>query len=80
MPLVLGKLLRNTRHVLGGPSKDILILTEEVDELAFLFAVEVGPHKSVLLRVRWVQDDLLGFLSWLEGALAFNCLRVCRHG
>ena len=36
---VLGQLPRNTLQVLCGPSKNIPILTEEVDELAFLFIV-----------------------------------------
>ena len=39
---VLGVLPRDTRHVLGGPCKNISILIEEVVELAFLFAVEAG--------------------------------------
>ena len=45
---VFGVLPRDTRHVLGGPCKDILILTEEVDKLAFLFAVEAGAYDDVL--------------------------------
>ena len=80
MQLVLGELPRNTRHVFGGPCEDIPILMEEVDELAFLFAVEDSPYDSKLLRVRRVQDDLLGLLSRLEGALAFCLLGVSRHG
>ena len=45
---VLGVLPRNTRHVLWIPCKDIPILTEEVDELALLFAVEAGAHDNIL--------------------------------
>ena len=48
---VLGVLPRDTRHVLGGPCEDIPILTEEVDELAFLFAVEAGAYDNVLAAV-----------------------------
>ena len=80
MHLVLGELLRNTRHILGGPCKDILILTEEVDELAFLFAVKGGPYDSKLLRVRQVQDDLLGFLGRLEGGPGLRVLGVRWYG
>ena len=46
-----------------------MILTEEIDELAFLFAIEVGTYDSVPLRVLGVQGDLLCFFGRLEGAL-----------
>ena len=52
---MLGEFLRDTWHVLGGPCKDVLILTEEIDEPAFLFAIEVGSHDSVPLWVVRVQ-------------------------
>ena len=48
---VLGEILRNIRHVLWGPCKDVSILTEEVDELAFLFTVQVRPIHGEPLRV-----------------------------
>ena len=38
-------------NVLGGPCEDVAILMEEIDELAFLFAVEVCTYDSVPLRV-----------------------------
>ena len=76
MQLVLGELPWNTRHVLGGPCKDIPILTEEVDELAFLFAVKVGTYDSVPLRVLRVQGNLLGFFGRLEGALSLRLLGI----
>ena len=41
---MLGEFRRDTRHVLGGPCEDVAILTEEIDELAFLFAVEVCAY------------------------------------
>ena len=66
---VLGVLPRDTRHVLGGPCEDILILTEEVDELAFLFVVEAGTYDNVLAAagVFWVELHFLGLLGGLEG-------------
>ena len=68
---VLGVLPRDTRHVLGGPCEDIPILTEEVDELAFLFAVEAGAYDNVLAAagVFWVELHFLGLLGRLEGGL-----------
>ena len=58
---VLDVLPRGTRHVLGGPCEDIPILTEEVDELAFLFAVEAGAYVNVLAAagVFWVELHFL---------------------
>ena len=68
---VLGVLPWDTRHVLGGPCEDIPILTEEVDELAFLFVVEAGAYDNVLAaaRVFWVELHFLGLLGGLEGGL-----------
>ena len=67
---VLGVLPRNTRHVLGGPCKDVPILTEEVDELAFLFGAEASPDGDALIWIGRVEWDLLGLFSRLERALA----------
>ena len=80
MYLVLGEIRRNTRHVLGRPCEDVLILTKEIDKLAFLFAVEVRPHDSKSLWVRRIQGDVLGFLSRLEGALGLRVLGVRWYG
>ena len=82
MEFVLGVLPRDTRHVFRGPCKDILILTEEVDELAFLFAVEVGAHNGVLAAagVFRVQLDPLGPLGWLERSLIGWLLGHSRQG
>ena len=68
---VLGVLPRDTWHVLGGPCEDILILIEEVDELAFLFAVEAGAYDNVLAAVGVFRVELhfLGLLGGLEGGL-----------
>ena len=69
MQFVLGEILRNTRHVLWGPCKDVSILTEEVDELAFLFTVQVCTNDCKPFRVLRVQRYLLRLLGRLEGAL-----------
>ena len=71
---MLGEIRRNTRHVLGGPCEDVPILTEEIDELAFLFAVKACAYDSVPLRVLWVQGYFLCFLGRLERALSFRLL------
>ena len=75
MKFVLGLLPRDTRHVLGGPCKDIPILTEEVDELAFLFAVEAGAYDNVLAAagVFWVELHFLGLLA--HDATVGECCR-----
>ena len=52
---------------------------EEIDELAFVFAIEVGHYDSVSLRVRRIQGDLLGFLGRLERALGLRLLGVGWH-
>ena len=71
MKFVLGVLPRDTRHVFGGPCEDIPILTEEVDELAFLFAVEAGAYDNVLAAAGVFRGELhfLGLLGGLEGSL-----------
>ena len=45
---MLGEFRRYTWHVFGGPCEDVPILMEEIDELAFLFAVEVAPTTAYL--------------------------------
>ena len=70
MSLVLGEIRRNTRHVLGRPCEDVLILTEEIDELAFLFAIEVCTYDGVPLWVLWVQGYLLCLFGRLERTLS----------
>ena len=63
---MLSKIRRDTRHVLGRPCKDVPILTEEIDELAFLFAVKVCTYDSVPLWVLRVQGYLLCFFGRLD--------------
>ena len=61
---------------LGGPCEDIPILMEEVDELAFLFAVEVGAYDNILAaaEVFRVQLHFLGLLGGLEGGFVSRLL------
>src|ERR1041384_6111414 len=81
MELVLGKFPRYSRHVLRGPCKDIPILTEELDELAFLFAAQSGPDDAELAWLRGVQDDLLSIFGGLESGLVIRSLGLrARHG
>ena len=47
------------------PSKDVQILTEELDELAFLFVGKTGTDGDGALSVLRVKLDLLGFFSRL---------------
>ena len=81
MEFVLGVLPRDTRHVLWGPCEDTPILTEELDELAFLFA-EAGAHDNVLAAagVFRVQLHFLGLLGGLERGLIGRLLGRDRRG
>ena len=45
---VLSKFPRDTWHVRKGPRKNIPILTEKLDELAFLFVIEAGTDGGLL--------------------------------
>ena len=63
---MLGEFRRYTWYVLGGPCEDVPILTEEIDELSFLVAVEACAYDSVFLWVLRVQGYLLRFSGRLE--------------
>ena len=71
---MLGEFRGYTWHVFRGPCKDVSILMEEIDELAFLFAVKVCTYDSVPLWVLRVQGYLLGLFDRLERALSFRLL------
>ena len=60
------------------PSKDVQILTEELDERAFLFLGKTGTDGDGALWVCWVDLDFLRLLSRLE---CRSCLEVAyrRH-
>ena len=64
---VLDDLLRCAWHVRGLPCEDIMIGTQEVNELAFLFGQELGPDPNRLGWVSGVDSHRLGFLEWTEG-------------
>ena len=76
---MLGEFRRYTWHVFGGPCEDVPILMEEIDELAFLFAVEVPTYDSVPLRVLRIQGYLLCLFGWLERTLSLRLLWVGRY-
>ena len=66
---MLSQFPRNTRHVLWSPCEDVPILTEDLDERAFLFAVESHADGDDAVRMVLVQPDLLGVLVRLKGRL-----------
>src|ERR1041385_5359441 len=74
MKLVLGKFPRYTRHVMWGPCEDVTVLTEERDELAFLFAAEPAPNNDALARVGGVQGNPLAVLCCLKYGLIVRSL------
>ena len=77
---MLGEFPRNTRHVLGGPLKDVPILTEEIGELAFLFAVQACPDDGKPLWVLGVKRYLLRLLGRLERSLGIILLGIGGQG
>ena len=62
---MLSQLPRNTWQVLGRPCKDAPILTEEVDELTFLFQVHARTDTDDMLGIV-IELDHLGVLSRIE--------------
>jgi hypothetical protein len=65
---VLNDLPRDARHLYWTPSKNVVVASEEVDELAFLFGVSADPDLDCLGRVLGVDLHGLGILGRLEGA------------
>ena len=64
---MLSQLPRNARQVLSRPCKDVPILTEEVDELAFLFVGQAGTDNDSPVGDLVIDLDLLRLLGGLEG-------------
>jgi hypothetical protein len=60
---VLGDLLGDTRHFYWTPRKYVIIVSEEVKKLAFLFGVQAGLDFNGLGRVFNVDMHGLGILS-----------------
>ena len=71
---MLGEFRQYTWQVFGGPCEDVPILTEEINKLAFLFAVEVCGYDSVPLWVLRIQGYLLCLLGRLERTLSLTPL------
>ena len=74
MKLVLGELPRYTRHVMRSPCKDVLILMEELNELAFLFAAQAGSDNHELGGVAGIQSNPLAVLGSLKLGLIISSL------
>ena len=64
---MLGDLLWYPRHVRRLPCEDIVIVAQEVDELAFLLGWELSPNLHRLGWVGGVNTHRLGFLEQAEG-------------
>jgi hypothetical protein len=63
---VLGDLPRDGRHFYWTPHKYVLIVLEEVNELAFLFVVQADPDLDGLGRVFGVDLHGLSILGHIE--------------
>ena len=74
MKLELGEFPQHTRHVMRSPCKDVLILTEKLDELAFLFAAQAGSDDHKLGGVGGVESEPLAVLCSLELCLIISSL------
>ena len=64
---MLDNLLGYPRHVRRLPCEDIVIITQEVSKLAFLFGRELGPDPNYLGWVGGVDSHHLGFFERAEG-------------
>ena len=68
---MLSELRRYTWHVLWRPCEDVPILTEEFDELAFLFVVEgVADGEELPVRLACIKRNLLAVFLGLKLRLA----------
>ena len=64
---MLGDLAGYPWHVRRLPCEDIAVVTQEVDELTFLFGRKLGPDPNCLGWVGGVDSHRLGFLERTEG-------------
>src|SRR3954468_17914350 len=64
--VVLSEFPRDTWHIRGFPCKDVPILTEELDEHAFLFIKQLCPNDELLTRITRDKVNFLCILSRLE--------------
>ena len=63
---MLGKFPRYTFHVGRLPGKDVPVLTEELDERAFLFGIQVCPDGGDLGGIAYHKFHRLGLDGGLE--------------
>jgi sulfopyruvate decarboxylase TPP-binding subunit len=63
---VLGDFPGDARHLCQAPCKDVLDVSEKVDELAFLFGVQIGPDLHGFGRASGVDLHGLGTVIHLE--------------
>ena len=63
---VLSELPRYTWHVRGLPCKNVPILTDELDERAFLFGIQVGTDSELLGRIAGHEVNKLGLSCRFE--------------
>ena len=63
---MLGKFPRYNFHVGRLPGKDVPILTEELDERAFLFGIQVRPNGGGLGGIAYHKFHRLGLDGGLE--------------
>ena len=75
---MLGEFSRDTWHVRWLPCKEIPILTDELDERAFLFVREVCPDGELLGGITGGEINLLCVLRRLEFHLFLYC-RLLEH-
>ena len=67
LQVILGDFPRNARHIQGFPRKDVFIVTEEVDERAFLFRGKRGTNAyRFTLRAAGIYADFFRALDRLE--------------
>jgi hypothetical protein len=63
---VLGNFLRDAWHFYRAPRKYVLVASEEVNELAFLFGVQTGPDLHIFVRVSGINLHGLSVLDRFE--------------
>jgi hypothetical protein len=77
---VLGKFPRYTCHVIWLPCEDVPVLTEELDERAFLFGGQICPNGGGLGGIANDKFHLFCINCRLEGGWGCgNFLLGCRH-
>ena len=60
-----------TSKVFGGPGKDVVVVMQEVDELALSFLIQHSGDDDLLASVTFEQEYFLGFFCWPSPGLLF---------